>query len=71
MRGGGIVTLTGGSHSLANSEPRSGGHAGALPSVECCGSKLLAVGSFEEMALVLKGVVGRRMGVEETLRRAG
>ncbi len=30
----GIVTLTGASHSLANSEPRSGRNAGALPSLE-------------------------------------
>ena len=35
----GIVTLTGASHSLANSEPRSGRDAGTLPNLERCGLK--------------------------------
>ncbi len=38
----GIVTLTGASHSLASSDPSSGRHAHALPSVERYGSKLFA-----------------------------
>ncbi len=43
----GIVTLTGASHTLANSEPRSGRDAGALPNLERCGSKFLEHRSFE------------------------
>ncbi len=46
-------------------------HARALPSVERYGSKLFVHGSFEEMTLVIESVVGRRMDVEEALRRAG
>jgi hypothetical protein len=64
---GGIVTLTGASHNLANSEPRSGRNAGALPNLERCGSKLFVHGSFKEVALVVEGVVGR--GVRGALRR--
>ncbi len=45
----GIVTLTGASHSLANSDPSSGGRACVLPDVERCGSKLFVRVSFEEM----------------------
>ncbi len=67
----GIVTLTGAPHSLASSDPSSGRQARALPSVERYGSKLFVHGSFEEMTLVVEGVVGRRMDVEEALRRAG
>ncbi len=67
----GIVTLTGASHSLASSDPSSGRHARALPSVERYGSKLLIHGSFEEMTLVVESVVGRGMDVKEALRRAG
>jgi hypothetical protein len=36
-----------------------------------CGSNLLVHGSFEEMALVVEGFVGRRMDGEEALCRAG
>ncbi len=67
----GIVTLTGASHSLASSDSSSGRHPRALPSVERYGSKLFVHGSFEEMTLVIESVVGRRMDVEEALRRAG
>ncbi len=67
----GIVTLTGGSQSLASSNPSSGRHARALPGVERYGSKLFVHGSLEEMALVIESVVGRRMDIEEALRRAG
>ncbi len=42
--GVGIVTLTGASHSLASSDPSSGRHARALPSVERYGSKLFVHG---------------------------
>ena len=59
---GGIVTLTGGSHSLAGSDPSSGHHARALPSVERCGPQHFAHGSFEEMTLVIESVVGRGSG---------
>ena len=65
------ITLTGASHSLANSDPGSGRHACSLPDVERCGSKLFIHGSFEEMTLVIESVVGCRMDVEEALRRAG
>ena len=64
----GIVTLTGASHSLANSAPRSDRQARTLPNVERCGSKLFVIGPFEEMALVVEGVVGRGVDVEEALR---
>ncbi len=67
----GIVTLTGASHSLANSEPMSGRDAGALPSVERRGSEFLEHRSFEEVTLVVEGVVGCGVDGEETLRRAG
>ncbi len=67
----GIVTLTGASHSLASSDPSSGRHARSLPSVERYGSMLFVLGSFDEMTLVIESVVGRRMDVEEALRRAG
>ncbi len=67
----GIVTLTGTSHSLANSEPRSGRDAGASPNLERCGSKLFVHGSFEEVTLVVEGVVGCGVDGEETLRGAG
>ena len=67
----GTVTLIGACHSLASSDPSSGRHARALPGVERYGSKLFVHGSFEEMALVIESVVGRRMDVEEALRRAG
>ena len=66
-----IVTSTGASHSLANSNPSSGRHARALPSVERYGSKLFVHGSFEEMTLVIENVVGRRMDGEEALCGAG
>ncbi len=56
--GGGIVTLTGASHSLANSEPRSDRDAGALPNFERCGSKFLQHRSFEKVAL--KGELAHR-----------
>ncbi len=56
---------------LANSEPRSGRDAGALPNLERCGLKFLEHRSLEEVTLVVEGVVGRRMDVEEALRRAG
>jgi hypothetical protein len=39
-----------------------------LPNVERCGSKLFVIGPFEEMALVVEGVVGRGVDVEEVLR---
>ena len=39
--------------------------------LEECGSKLLAHGSFEEMTMVVEAVVGRNVDGEETLRRAG
>ncbi len=58
----GIVTLTGASHSLANSEPRSGRDAGALPNLEQCGSKFLEHRSFEEVTLVVESIVGRGSG---------
>ena len=64
----GVVTLTGASHSLANSAPMSGRHARTLPNLERCGSKLFVHGPFEEMALVVEGVVGRGVDVEEALR---
>ena len=64
----GIVTLTDASHSLANSAPRSGRHARTLPNLERCCSKLLVYGPFEEMALVVEGVVGRGVDVQEALR---
>ncbi len=67
----GIVTLTGAPYSLASSGPSSGRHARALPSFERYGSKLFVHGPFEEMTLVVESVVGRRMDVEEALRRAG
>ena len=67
----GIVTLTGASRSLASSDPSLGRDAGALPNHERCGSKLLEHRSFEEVTLVVEGVVGRRMDGEEGLRRAG
>ncbi len=67
----GTVTLTGASHSLANSEPRSGRDAGALPNLERCGSKFLEHRSFEEVTLVVEGVVGCGVDGEETLRGAG
>ncbi len=63
-----VVTLTGASHSLANSEPRSGRHAHTLPNLERCGSKLFVHRPFEEMALVVEGVVSRGVDVEEALR---
>jgi hypothetical protein len=44
--GEGIVTLTGASHSLTNSAPKSGRHASALPNLERCGSKLFVYGWF-------------------------
>ena len=65
-----IVTLTGATQSLGGSEPRSGRRARALPNLERCGSKLFVHGSFEKMALVIEGAVGRRMDGEEALRRA-
>ena len=71
MNVGGIVRLTGGSHSSASSDPSSGRNARAFPNVERRGSKFLQHGSFEEMTLVMESVVGRRMDVEEALRRAG
>ncbi len=55
----GVVTLTGASHSSANSEPKSGRRARTLPNFERCGSKLFVYGPFEEMALVVEGVRGR------------
>ena len=64
----GVVTLTGASHSLANSAPRSGRHARTLPNLERCCSKLLVYGPFEEMALVVEGVVCRGVDVQEALR---
>ncbi len=67
----GVVTLTGASHSLANSEPRSGRDAGALPNLERCGSKFLQHRSLEEVTLVVESVVGRGVDGEETLRGAG
>ena len=67
----GIVTLTGGSHSLASSDPSSGRHARALPSVERYGSKLFVHGSFEEVTLVVESIVGCGVDGEETLRGAG
>ena len=67
-RNNGIVTLTCASHSLANSAPRSGHHARTLPNLERCGSKLLVCGPFEEMTLVVEGVVCRGVDVEEALR---
>ncbi len=67
----GIVTLTGASHSLVSSDPSSGHHARALPSVERYGSKLLVHGSFEEVTLVVESIVGCGMDGEETLRGAG
>ncbi len=67
----GIVTLTGASHSLANSDPSSGRHACALPDVERCGSKLFVRVSFEEMTLVVEDVVGRRMDVEALSHKVG
>ena len=63
-----IVTLTGATQSLGGSEPRSGRRARALPNLERCGSKLFVIGPFEEMALVVEGVVGRGVDVEEALR---
>jgi hypothetical protein len=42
--------------------------ARTLPNVERCGSKLFVIGPFEEMALVVEGVVGRGVDVEEALR---
>ena len=54
--------------SLANSAPRSGRHARTLPNRERCCSKLLVYGPFEEMTLVVEGVVGRGVNVEEALR---
>ncbi len=66
----GIVTLTGASHSLANSKPRSGRDPGALPNLERYGSKFLEHRSFEEITLVVEGVVGCRVDGEGTLRRA-
>ncbi len=56
---------------MDNSEPSSGSHARALPGVERYGSKLFVHALFEEMTLVIESVVGRRMDVEEALRRAG
>ena len=67
----GIVTLTGGSQSLASSDSSSGRYARALPSVERYGSKFFVHRAFEEMTLVIESVVGRRMDVKEALRRAG
>ena len=56
---------------MANSEPRSGRDAGALPNLERCGSKFLEHRSFEEVTLVVEGVVGCGVDGEETLRGAG
>jgi hypothetical protein len=67
----GIVTLTGASHSLANSDPSSDRHARALPSVERYGSKLFVHGSFEDVTLVVESIVGCGVDGEETLRGAG
>jgi hypothetical protein len=67
----GIVTLTGASHSLANSEPRSGCDARGLPGVERCDSKFLQHRSFEEVTLVVESIVGCGVDGEETLRGAG
>ena len=63
----GIVTLTAAARSLDGSEPRSGRHTRTLPNLERCGSKLLVDGSFEEVALVVEGVVGRGVDVEEAM----
>ncbi len=71
MRRRGIVTLTGASHSLANSEPRSDRDAGALPNLERCGSKFLEHRSFVEVTLVVEGVVGCGVDGEKALRGAG
>ncbi len=49
----------------------SGRDAGALPSVERPGSEFLEHRSFEEVTLVVEGVVGCGVDGEETLRRVG
>ena len=52
----GHLTLTGASHSLANSDPSSGRHACALPDVERCGSKLFVHMSIEEVTTQIEQV---------------